>query len=286
MLAHEPARHIAFARRKYGPELLIDAAMLSAMPAFAPHREPHRLDFYDLLLITAGSGTFEIAGESHAIHPGRLFITSPGQIRRWDADGVDGACVFFAGQFIRHAFADGRLLDQCAYFRHDRPTAMVALHSSERRQFLYRFEKMAAAVMQSDPAGLLASRLYELLVLVNRWYGLRHPSSTREITDRIAVQFVAMVDREFRTLQRVQDYADRLGVSTAHLNIVSNRHLGRSASAQIHQRLLLEAKRLLRSTNKPAFAIAEELGFGDAAYFGRFFLREAGTTPRRFRNER
>jgi len=100
------------------------------------------------------------------------------------------------------------------------------------------------------------------------------------------MRFVAMVEEEFRTLQRVQDYADRLGVSSGHLNVVCNRHLGRSASAQIRQRVLLEAKRLLRHTNNPAFAIARELGFADPTYFGRFFLRETGTTPRRFRNER
>ena len=63
---------------------------------------------------------------------------------------------------------------------------------------------------------------------------------------RVADRFAALVDREYKTLQRVQDYAARLGVSSGHLNVVCNRDLGQSASALIHQRLLLEAKRLLR----------------------------------------
>jgi len=35
-----------------------------------------------------------------------------------------------------------------------------------------------------------------------------------------------------------------------------------------------------------AFVVARELGFRDAAYFTRFFRRETGMTPRRFRFER
>lgn len=61
--------------------------------------------------------------------------------------------------------------------------------------------------------------------------------------------------------------------------------LGHSASAEIHRRLALEAKRMLLYTDKPAFAIATELGFADPAYFGRFFRRECGVTPRQFRQE-
>jgi AraC family transcriptional activator of pobA len=65
--------------------------------------------------------------------------------------------------------------------------------------------------------------------------------------------------------------------------VLCHAHLGRSASAEIHLRLVLEARRLLRYTDAPAFVIAQDLGFADPAYFGRFFRREAGVTPRRYR---
>jgi AraC family transcriptional regulator, transcriptional activator of pobA len=288
MVSRGRLRRIEFSTRKYGTELLVDAAMLSAMPAFRAYREPHRLDFYDLLLVTAGSGAFEVDGASHTVRPGQLLITTPGQIRRWNAKGVDGACVFFTADFIRHVFAEARILEQCAFFRDDRPASVLSLDASERRQFLYLFRGMGHEfdAIRRDAADVLAARLCELLVLINRWYAARHAAGVRRIKNGLADRFTSMIDREFRTLQRVQDYADRLGVSTGHLNVVCNRHLGRSASAQIHQRVLLEAKRLLRYTDKPAFAIAQDVGFGDPAYFGRFFLRETGTTPRRYRNER
>jgi len=82
---------------------------------------------------------------------------------------------------------------------------------------------------------------------------------------------------------RQENIARRLGVSPGHLNVLCHEHLGRPASDEIHQRLLLEAKRMLRYSDKAAFAIAQELGFADPAYFGRFFRRGAGLTPRRYR---
>lgn len=278
------AGRVAFARRKYGPEMLIDAAMLSAMPAFVARREPHALDFYDLLLITKGGGWFEIDGRRHKAIPGQLLITTPGQVRRWNATAVDGACLFFASDFVRAAFADARFLDQFAFFDPGRPSGSLALSATERTQFLRRFRRMSEELrsLRTDATELLRARLYEMLVLINRWYRERHPTSqtTRHGTiDR----FRTMVDREFRRLHRVREYAERLKVTPGHLNVLCHAHLGRSASAEIHQRLVLEARRLLRYTDTPAFVIAQDLGFADPAYFGRFFRRETGETPRKYR---
>jgi AraC-like DNA-binding protein len=276
---------VVFARRKYGPELLIDAALLSGMPAFRPISDPHRLDFYDILLITKGRGWFELDGERHLVTPGHLFLTRPGQVRRWDIASLDGACVFFASEFVRDAFADVRFLDQFAYFDPGRPSGALILTAAERTQFLRRFRRMGEELtaLRADATDLLRARLYELLVLINRWYRARHPESPARRRHGTVDRFRTLVERDFRKVHRVQDYAERLRVSPGHLNVLCHAHLGRSASEEIHARVLIEAKRLLRYTGRPAFAIAQELGFADPAYFGRFFRREAGVTPRRYR---
>lgn len=276
---------VEFVRRKYGAELLIDAAMLSALPAFKASPLPHVLSFYDILLVTKGRGTFELDGARHAVVPGALLVTRPGEIRRWQVEGLDGACVFFATDFLRDAFADARFLDQFAFFAAGRPTAAIRLSTAERTQFLRRFRRMSQefASLEADATDLLRARLYEMVVLLNRWYKARHPKAAGLVRHAVLERFRAMVERDFRRVHRVQDYAARLGVSPGHLNVLCNEHLGRPASTEIHQRVLLEARRLLRYTDKAAFVVAQELGFADPAYFGRFFRREAGVTPRRYR---
>lgn len=276
---------VEFQRRKYGPEILIDAAMLSEMPAFKATPEPHTLAFVDILLVTKGRGTFDLDGERHDVAPGTLFITRPGQLRRWHVEGLDGACVFFAAEFVREAFADARFLDQFAFLDPGRPSGAIRLAAGERTQFLRRFRRMGEEfrTLGADATNLLRARLYELLVLIDRWYRARHPRPAPAARHATVERFRSLIERDFRRLHRVQDYAARLGVSPGHLNVLCLGQLGQPASAVIHDRLLLEARRLLRYTDAPAFVVSTELGFADPAYFGRFFKREAGTTPRQYR---
>ena len=124
---------ISFSRRKYGRELLIDAARLSDLPAFRPVPYPHVLGYYDVLLVTSGRGTFWIDEDAHPVEPGLVYFTRPGDVRRWDGAHVDGACLFFTTDFVHEAFSDARFLDQFAYFARSRPASAIRLAAGERK---------------------------------------------------------------------------------------------------------------------------------------------------------
>jgi mannose-6-phosphate isomerase-like protein (cupin superfamily) len=81
---------IEFLRTKYGRELLVDAGYVSGYAGFDQGGRPHLLGFHDILLITRGSGRFAIDTEQHAVRPGVVFFTGPGQPRRWRARDLDG----------------------------------------------------------------------------------------------------------------------------------------------------------------------------------------------------
>lgn len=57
------------------------------------------------------------------------------------------------------------------------------------------------------------------------------------------------------------------------------------AKAVITDRLVLEAKRLLAHSLLPVAGIGDQLGFGEATNFVKFFRRETGLTPGDFRAE-
>ena len=95
----------------------------------------------------------------------RCFSPLPGQIRRWHAEGLDGACLFFAAD-VGEAFADARFLEQFVFFDPRRPSGAITLTAAERTQFLRRFRRMSEefASPASDARDVLRARLYELLV--------------------------------------------------------------------------------------------------------------------------
>jgi AraC-like DNA-binding protein len=140
--------------------------------------------------------------------------------------------------------------------------------------------------LRPDAPHLLRAVLYELLVRLSRWYVGRVGATGRAASPTVVDRFRLLVERDFTSSHRVSTYSARVNLTPGHLNALCRKELGRSASSVIRERVVLEAKRRLLYTPDPAFAIAAELGFADASYFGRFFRRETGVTPRQFRERR
>jgi AraC-like DNA-binding protein len=76
-----------------------------------------------------------------------------------------------------------------------------------------------------------------------------------------------------------------LHVTTNHLNETVKGTLGQPAGMIIRERLLLEAKRLLRYSDSPVAEIATHLNFEDPSYFSRFFKKHTGFSPSEFREQ-
>lgn len=93
----------------------------------------------------------------------------------------------------------------------------------------------------------------------------------------------ALIAAHCREHRPVSFYAQKLGVSNAHLNRIARRERGASVQELIVRHLLRAARRDLIFTPSPVQAIAYSLGFQDPAYFNRFFKRATGMTPGTFR---
>ena len=95
--------------------------------------------------------------------------------------------------------------------------------------------------------------------------------------------FRALVDQEFRSHAPLSRYAQALGITVGQLSRLCREVLGISALDVLNQRLLHEAQRELAYSNMSVKQLAGILGFVDDAYFGRFFKKQTGTTPKAFR---
>lgn len=104
-------------------------------------------------------------------------------------------------------------------------------------------------------------------------------STAGSLTER----FVLLVSQHKRDQWGVEDYAGQLGVNRERLGFVVRKATGLSPQAYIHRELLSEARDLLLNSSLQVAEIAFRLGFQDPGYFNRFFSRNEGTSPGRFR---
>ena len=278
-------RSIAFDRTKYGPEILIDVAWVHDMPTFIVDA-PHSLRFYDIMLVTRGRGTFSLDGSRYDVKPGRVFFTTPGQIRDWNVRDLDGICLFFPETFLAEFFHDALFLQRLPYFHVGADAASMHLAPRPRAALERQLIAMRRELRRHlpDSTHILRARLYEILITLSRAYASQHRVGSSRPVQPLVAAFRDRVERDFRRVHSVAAYARALHVSPGHLSTLCRSYAGVSAKEIIQERTAVEARRLLLHSTDSAEDIAYALGFEDPSYFARFFRRMTGESPRRFRS--
>ncbi len=96
-------------------------------------------------------------------------------------------------------------------------------------------------------------------------------------------KFRAMVDADYKKHLPIATYADALSITPGQLSRLCREVLGMSGLDVINARLIHEAQRELIYTTASIKQLANILGFSDETYFGRFFRKHTGLSPREFR---
>jgi AraC family transcriptional activator of pobA len=130
---------------------------------------------------------------------------------------------------------------------------------------------------------MLTAYLTLLLTYLSRLYLEQYKTRDNSPEKSLLKSFQKKINESFRELKEVGDYASQLNISAGHLSEVIKLQSGKPAIKHIHERLVLEARRLLFHTNYSLKEIAFDLGFSDASYFNRFFKRETEQTPLEYR---
>ena len=96
--------------------------------------------------------------------------------------------------------------------------------------------------------------------------------------------FNVLVEENYKKLKKVSDYASLMNKSPKTISNIFNQYSELSPLQIIHQRVIIEAKRLFNYTSKSAKEIGQELGFDDAAQFSKFFKNVTGKSISEYRN--
>jgi AraC family transcriptional regulator, transcriptional activator of pobA len=277
-------RRVSFDRRKYGRHLLIDVAWVHELSGFILGA-PHSLDFFDVILIERGRGWFWIDSQRHAIHPGVVFFTTPGQVRWWDTQEVDGICLFFEDFFIKEFLQDDAFLHRLPCFRAEPARAALALTPAFARRVRARLVAMRRELAHfgRDSVDLLRAQLHETLIVLARQYAAAHRVAPLRPTHRVVSRFMELIERDAAHRHSIADYAADLAVTPGYLSALCREYEGQRPKRLLDNVLAARARRMLLCTDESAARIGASLGFEDPSYFSRFFRRETGQSPTEFR---
>ena len=133
---------------------------------------------------------------------------------------------------------------------------------------------------------MLRSVLKRFLILCLRIYKKQNKDiPTDDVNGGLIREFNYLVEKNYKALTKVADYAELLNKSPKTLSNLFNKFTDTTPLQIINDRRLLEARRLLKYTDLHIQEIADELNFADAQGFSNFFKKKEKRSPSQFREE-
>ena len=243
----------------------------------ASSRHPH----HELVYIEAGEGALRLGAELVRTRPGDLFVLPPDAFHR-HGDPKHWVTWSLA---IQPVAACGSICDRIMGSLGDAPQRL-SIPESERARWEARFRYLEREscgddrVTDADAVRSIVRSILRDVEQLSRSSSGIDDAGRRRLLDLV----FGYIDAHYREAISLRDVAAAVHFSPAYLTDLVHRETGRPIHQWIGERRMHAARVLLTQTDRSIAAIAEEVGFHDATYFGRHFAKVSGQTPRAWRD--
>lgn len=250
-----------------------------------------RRDYYKITLIR-GVNRYHYADKSIEVDGTSMIFFNPKVPYTWEH--ISGEATGYFCIFTEPFFTEklrGSLQELPMFAIGGKPS--YVLNQADEQAIVAVFEKMLTEI-RSDYAfkyDLLRSYLNELIHLALKTEPASnlydHPNANTRITsvfrELLERQFPIETPQQRFTMKSARSFAESLAVHVNHLNRAVKATTGKTTTAIISERLVAEAKALLRHTDWNVAEISNSLGFEEASHFNNFFRKHTSLTPSRYR---
>lgn len=194
--------------------------------------------------------------------------------------------------FVSHSFMDDIIMnyeDISSLLLFSREHPIIHLSDEDAVVFKEYFQMLKSRIDNGEShfrkevvRSLMLSWIYYLSNII---YNLQQTiiDSNKRRADIIFASFLKLVEENFKTERRVTWYSDKLCISPKYLSTVIKDASHRTPNDWIDYYVILEARVLLKNTNKSIKEVADELNFPNQSFFGKFFKERVGCSPLSFR---
>lgn len=249
----------------------------------------HRSDYFKIYFLEEGMGKYQIDFHSVEIDGTGIFCLSPGQVLTVESEAVkSGYQIAFNREFYCVETHGKEIACNGVLFNNVHRVTALQLSREQAMTYHRLVDNMIRELENPGKAHqeMLETYLRLFLIEVLRMHDEQSelPIEETEEENRLAGDFIALVEKHFRKIRAVSDYANRLFVSPKSLAKRLKTHGYKTPTEIIRDRVVLEAKRELRYTRKSIKEIAFDLGFEDPAYFTRYFKKANNESPQAYRD--
>lgn len=248
--------------------------------------QPHRVDFYHLLIITEGSGQHHIDFKSYPFLEGDILFIAPNQVHAFEINRhVEGTILLFTESFILKNINQTQFAALNTLFNYHTTSPLMKKAYNEKSDIRADVTALHAEYCQPHNAiseEILRLQLNLLLLKLARNKNILTQPIEHAEWKEIFAQFRKVLERGYTTTRNASDFAKQIGVSYKHLNTICKSVVGSTAKEFIDAYVVLEIKRHIAMYSPATKELAVQTGFDEPTNLVKFFKRHTGLTPRMF----
>lgn len=248
------------------------------------HIKPHKHNgLFQILYLQHGNALVHLDGQESTMQAGQILIVPQNYIHgfQFDFDALGYVLTLAQPLLIRLTKAmEGGMSG------FSRPCFHVVEHDEGSNYLCATFDAFVREYHNnlSHRNLLIETLLATIVTLLSRQLKQTRVSGQRSTQDNPHfTKFCSLIEESYSHHFSLEHYANLIGITSAHLNLICRRIAEKSAMELLHERILLEAKRSIIYTSMTISEISYAIGFTSPAYFTRFFKRATGETPKNFR---
>ena len=250
---------------------------------------PTRLDRMLMVVCTAGSISATVDVETRIVKENDILVLRPGHMITGcrTADDFAGFFITVTQEKLNQLLPSMRYVVPYSLRFVSNPIINITDEEVESLKLIYnlfcRHLSDPSRPYQSMALGALCEVLFFNTLGI---YSTRlNKAVLKSRREELLAKFIELLESNYKTERSVSFYADKLFVTSKHLSAVLKEISDKTAGEWIDQRVILEAKLLLRSTGLNIQEISAQLNFANQSFFGKYFKHLTGMSPRDYRSK-
>jgi len=246
---------------------------------------PHRINFFNLIVIEAGKGEHMVDFQNVPFQPGSVLFIQREQVHAFDlTNRPQGKVLLFTQAFLDQVHANMRLPNFTPTHLNRQHVPVIQLDAGHKRRCGRLLQELTEEMTSPNTDPLIVMYLFcSLSLLLNR---LRPEQYQQQLSDDQSLLLACFFDRLQANFDRVRDanwYASQVNTTYKTLNKICKLATQLTAKQLIDAYTIIEIKRRLVLSRVTSQQIAYELGFEDVSNFNKYFRNQTSVTPGQFR---
>lgn len=249
---------------------------------------PVKLSFTVVIIVFSGSMHYRINLEELWAYSNDLITVQKGAIGEFlhSSPDLQVAVIAFSNELF-HMNDHLEVAMKMQQMLYENPVKHLSGESLKEIRMVYELMKkkiiendnpFRKEILQGYVRALMYTILHKLLETLQQVSAYIQNNRQHEIY----MQFIREVQRNYQKERSVAYYADRLCITPKYLSQTVQKASGRLAGEWISEYVILEAKALIKSHCYTIQQISEMLHFPNPSFFGRYFKKKVGCTPKAY----